>query len=82
MESSLSGKLEALRGLAVGYNLWNYSLAPPFLRPFGALMLSLRNLGLEFGKLVLYYFVRQSGVIPHDAKPPNHLLVSSNESFG
>jgi len=41
-----------------------------------ALTLSQQNLGLEFGKLVLYYSVRPSGVVPHDAKPLNHLLVS------
>ena len=36
-------------------NVQNWCLGPPFLKVFGALALSLQNLGLEFRMLVLYY---------------------------
>ena len=57
-------------------NFWNCCLVPPFFRVFQALMLSQQNLGLEFNRRVMYYLSARRGVVPHDAKPPNHLLVS------
>lgn len=66
---------------AEGRNLLELLFAGSIFCPFQRLVLSQKNLGLEFASLVLYYSVRPSGVVPHDAKPPNHLLVSSIESF-
>lgn len=60
---------------------WNCCPVAPFLGAFRALALSLRNLGLEVGPLVLYYSFRLSGVVPHDAEASDPLFVNSIESF-
>jgi hypothetical protein len=46
---------------ALPFNFWKYLWGTSFLGAFAAFVLSLRNLGLEFRKLVLYYsFAREA----------------------
>lgn len=53
----------------------------PFFQGFYLLPLSLQNLELEFGRLVLLLSLCPRGVIPDAAYPLKPLLVSSRESF-
>lgn len=65
-----------LPGAALPDKFWNRGLVAPFFLVFLGMMLSGQNLGLEFEGLVLYYLPTRVASHPHDAEPPNHLLVS------